>query len=204
MAFKSDKAFDLLRGAHEQKRLAHAYLISGPPDSGKRTLAANVASLVNGTPAEDVFGTAARDVFVIEPESKSRRIVTDQIRRLEHSLQMRSASGQRKVAIIAEADRLQPQAANAFLKTLEEPPANSLLLLLTALPEVLLDTIISRCIPIQLAPASNGKGPSHNADLVDMLRSIWRAKTWTIEGAYRLGQSLQRLLGAIKEEIRDE
>src|SRR4051812_24913222 len=48
---------------------------------------------------------------------------------LEHSLQMRSGDGHRKVAIVAEADRLQPQAANAFLKTLEEPPNDSLLIL---------------------------------------------------------------------------
>jgi len=47
------------------------------------------------------------------------RILTEQIRELEHGLQMRGAEGRRKVAIIAEADRLQPQAANAFLKTLE-------------------------------------------------------------------------------------
>ena len=83
-----------------------------------------------------------------EPESKSRRIVIEQIRELEHALQMRSTNGRRKVVIISEADRLQPQAANAFLKTLEEPPSNSLLLLLTALPEALPDTIVSRCISI--------------------------------------------------------
>src|SRR3954468_4935352 len=116
MAFSSKAALELLRGAHAQNRLAHAYLISGPPDSGKRRLAADVTNMVNGTPAADVFGTSAREVFVIEPESKSRRIIIEQVRRLEHSLQMRSTSGQRKVAIIVEADRLQTQAANAFLK----------------------------------------------------------------------------------------
>ena len=204
MAFSPQAALELLRGSHEQNRLAHAYLISGPPDSGKRTLAASVSNLVNGTPPEDVFGTGAREVFVIEPESKSRRIVVDQVRRLEHSLQMRAAGGNRKVAIILEADRLQPQAANAFLKTLEEPPANSLLLLLSALPEVLPDTILSRCIPIPLAAAANGKGPSHNADLVELLRSISGERDWTVQHAYRLGQSLQRLLGAIRDEIREE
>lgn len=204
MAFSPDAALNLLRGSHEQNRLAHAYLISGPPDSGKRSLAASITHIVNGTLAEDVFGTNAREVIVIEPESKSRRIVIEQVRRLEHALQMRATSGQRKVAIVAEADRLQPQAANAFLKTLEEPPANSLLLLLSALPEVLPDTIISRCIPIQLAAAANGKAAPHNVDLVEFLRAISAEKTWTVRHAYRLGQSLQRLLGAMREEIRSE
>src|SRR4051794_35120493 len=106
MAFTPDAALNLLRGAHEQKRLAHAYLISGPPDSGKRNLAASLTSLVNGTPAENVFGTSAREVFVIEPESKGRQILIEQVRSLEHSLQMRATDGRRKVAIVVEADRL--------------------------------------------------------------------------------------------------
>ena len=83
------------------------------------------------------------------PGSKSRRIVIDQIRGLEHALQMRAPDGRKKVAIISDADRLQPQAANAFLKTLEEPPNDSLLLLLSALPEALPDTILSRCLPFR-------------------------------------------------------
>ncbi len=102
-------------------------------------------------PAKDVFSAKAREVFIARPESKSRRIVTAQIRALEHALQMRAANGRRKVAIIPDADRLQTEAANAFLKTLEEPPKDSLLLLLSALPEALPETILSRCIAIPLA-----------------------------------------------------
>ncbi|PYL70283.1 MAG: hypothetical protein DMF22_09895 [Verrucomicrobia bacterium] len=55
MAFSRTTAFEYLRRAHEQNRLAHAYLITGPPGSGKETLAAHLASLVNGTPVTDVF-----------------------------------------------------------------------------------------------------------------------------------------------------
>jgi len=97
------------------------------------------------------------DIFVCQPESKSRRIVIEQIRDLEHALQMRASNGRRKVAIVSDADRLQPQAANAFLKTLEEPPKDSLLLLLSALPEALPETILSRCIAIPLAPEGHPK-----------------------------------------------
>src|SRR6266487_6713506 len=152
MPFSRTTALEYLRRANEQNRLAHAYLISGPLGSGKQQLAADLASLANGTPAGDVFSAKAREIFVARPESKSRRIVIEQIRDLEHALQMRARNGRRKVAIISDADRLQPQAANAFLKTLEEPPKDSLLLLLSALPEALPDTILSRCIAIPLAP----------------------------------------------------
>src|SRR5947207_12079265 len=151
MAFSRTAALRYLRRAHEQHRLAHAYLISGSPGSGKQLLAAELASLVNGTSVNDVFSAKAREIFVAQPESKSRRIVIEQIRDLEHALQMRASNGRRKVAIISDADRLQPQAANAFLKTLEEPPKDSLLLLLSALPEALPETILSRCIAIPLA-----------------------------------------------------
>src|SRR6266516_5610523 len=174
MAFTRKAAIGLLRRAHNQKRLGHAYLISGPAGSGKREVAAELASTVNGTDAGDVFSAKAREIFVAEPESKSRRILIQQIRELEHGLQMRGAEGRRKVAIIAEADRLQPQAANAFLKTLEEPPANSLLLLLSALPEALPDTIVSRCVCISLAPDDEDKNKPEEQKLVKLLQGTAR------------------------------
>src|SRR4029079_19432312 len=108
-----------------------------------------------------------------------------------------------KVVIIAEADRLQPQAANAFLKTLEEPPPNSLLLLLSALPEVLPDTIISPCIAIPLSP-NEAVQPAEQKQLVEMLRQTAKRNEWTVESAYLVGQGLQRLLGQIKEDIKEQ
>ena len=204
MAFSTKSAIGFLRRAHEQNRLAHAYLISGPVGSGKREVAANLASVVNGTSADEVFSSKAREIFVAEPESKSRRIVIEQIRELEHGLQMRSAGGRRKVAIIAEADRLQPQAANAFLKTLEEPPGNSLLLLLSALPEALPDTIVSRCISISLAANGRPVELPEGSELVELLRKAARDTKWGIQQAYRLTQGMLALLGGIKEQIKSE
>ena len=202
MAFTRKAAIGLLRRAHNQKRLGHAYLISGPAGSGKREVAAELASTVNGTDAGDVFSSKAREIFVAEPESKSRRILIEQIRELEHGLQMRASDGRRKVAIIAEADRLQPQAANAFLKTLEEPPSNSLLLLLSALPEALPDTIVSRCISIPLTGNGDETELPERAELVELLRDAAREKRWSIQQAYRVGQGLQLLLGKIREQIK--
>src|SRR5712691_10438937 len=194
MAFTRKTAIGLLRRAHDQKRLGNAYLISGPAGTAKREVTADWASTVNGTNAADVFSSKAREIFVAEPESKSRRILIEQIRELEHGLQMRGAEGRRKVAIIAEADRLQPQAANAFLKTLEEPPANSLLLLLSALPETLPDTIVSRCIAIPLAANGEEIEIPERAELVELLRGAAREKIWSVRQAYSIAQGLQSLL----------
>lgn len=204
MAFSRTAALEYLQRAHQQNRLAHAYLISGPPGSGKQLLATELASLVNGTNADDVFSSKAREIFVAQPESRSRRIVISQIRELEHALQMRAANGRRKVAIISEADRLQPQAANAFLKTLEEPPKDSLLLLLSALPEALPDTILSRCIPIPLAPNGEYKNKSEDEKLVKLLQQTAREQNWTVQHAYRLAQGFQRLLRLSREQIKAE
>jgi DNA polymerase-3 subunit delta' len=202
MAFTRKAAIGLLRRAHDQNRLGHAYLISGPSGSGKREVAAELASTVNGTRVDDVFSSKAREIFVAEPESKSRRILIEQIRELEHGLQMRASDGRRKVAIIVEADRLQPQAANAFLKTLEEPPSNSLLLLLSALPEALPDTIVSRCISIPLTANGEEVEMPERAELVELLRDAAREKSWSVQQAYGVGQGLQSLLGKIREQIK--
>ncbi len=204
MAFSRKTALEYLRRAHEQNRLGHAYLITGPPGSGKELLAADLASLVNGTPVKDVFSAKAREIFVARPESKSRRILIEQIRDLEHALQMRASNGRRKVAIIPDADRLVAQAANAFLKTLEEPPKDSLLLLLSALPEALPETILSRCIAISLAPNGQRQSKDEEEKLVKLLQQTSGQESWTIQFAYRLAQEFQRLLREVREEVKGE
>src|SRR6267143_7130560 len=204
MAFPRATALEYLRRAHQQNRLAHAYLITGPPGSGKQLLAADLASLVNGTPATDVFSAKAREIFVARPESKSRRIVIGQVRDLEHALHMRASNGRRKVAIIPDADRLQTQAANAFLKTLEEPPKDSLLLLLSALPEALPETILSRCIAIPLARDGQLQAREEEKKLVKLLQQVSHERSWTVPFAYRLAQEFQRLLRAVREEVKRE
>src|SRR6266478_7995998 len=117
---------------------------------------------------------------------------------------MRASNGRRNVAIIPDADRLVAQAANAFVKTLEEPPKDSLLLLLSALPEALPETILSRCIAIPLA--SNGQRQSKDEEekLVKLLQQASGRESWTIQFAYRLAQEFQRLLREVREEVKCE
>ena len=85
MAFSPDAAFTYLQRAHQQNRLGHAYLISGAPGSGKRTLASRLANLVNETKVEDVFSTRAREIFLAEPASKARRLRTGRGPQARHS-----------------------------------------------------------------------------------------------------------------------
>jgi DNA polymerase III subunit delta' len=204
MAFTRDGALEYLSRAYEHGRLAHAYLISGPPGSGKRGLASDLSNLVTKSAASDVFAVQPPGVYLAEPESKSRRIVIDQVRALEHALQMRAAEGRRKVAIVAEADRLQPQAANAFLKTLEEPPNDSLLLLLSSMPEVLPDTILSRCIAVPLATAEKAEPSPQEKELVELLGAVAGLAGKGVQHAYGLAREFHRLLAQMRETILEE
>ena len=146
----------------------------------------------------------APDVFVTEPASRSRKIVVEQIRGLERALQLRSASDRRKIGIIRDADRMQTQAANAFLKTLEEPPQNSLLLLLTALPEALLETIVSRCLSLPLRSPSETAFSAQEKELLRLLCTTAEENPQGVERAYRVSQGMQALLNSVREQIREE
>ena len=204
MAFTRNGAFEYLSRAHERGRLGHAYLISGPPGSGKRGLASDLSNLLSGSKSADVFNSPPPGVYLAEPESKSRRIVIDQVRTLEHALQMRSTNGHRKIAIITDADRLQPQAANAFLKTLEEPPNDSLLLLLSSMPEVLPDTILSRCIAVPLAASEKAEASPEENELVELLGAAAGGEGQGIQPAYQLARGFHRLLAKLREAIQEE
>lgn len=170
MAFLQTEAFERIQAAHAAGRLAHAYLISGPQGSGKAALAADIAGLVLGEPSSAAMEHP--DLHSARPESKSRRIVIDQMRELQKAMHQKPMRGARKLAVVFEADRLQPQAANAFLKTLEEPPGGSHVLLLSSHPDVLLDTIISRCIEVPLRLEGVSELSEAQSEVVAAVRAI--------------------------------
>jgi DNA polymerase-3 subunit delta' len=204
MAFAPDKALEYLQRAQKQQRLAHAYLISGLAGSGKLTVAAGLAAALNDSTTDQVLNARAPDVFFTEPGSRSRRIVVDQIRTLERALRLRTATGRKKIAIIRDADRMQPQAANAFLKTLEEPPENSLLLLLTTLPEALPETIVSRCLSLPLQIPSETERSSEETELLRLLCTAAEENGGGIKKSYRLSQGILRLLESVREHVKEE
>lgn len=201
MAFTADEAFTLLEKAQANQRFAHAYLIAGPEGSGTRELAARLAGLLVGQKSDSLKHP---DVHVAEPESKSRRIVIEQIRDMEKQLQMRSMSGGLKVGIIFDADRLQEQAANAFLKTLEEPPRNSHLLLVSSYPDQLLETILSRCIEVPLKPTARRMPTPRQVELLQLLSLFSKQSKPGMPQVLTLARQYQALLAQAKEAIGED
>lgn len=202
MAFSKESAFERLSLANREGRLAHAYLLTGPAGSGKAWLATRLAALTLGCSPREVAGHA--DAHFVQPESKSRRIVTDQIRELDHALHRKPLLGRTKVAVIHEADRMQPQAANAFLKTLEEPPPGSLILLLSALPEAMLETILSRCIETALQGGETAALPERNFLLQALEECMVRPEKPGVSEAFRFTRTVQGILTGVRERVAEE
>ena len=203
MALLKEKALERLSQTWRAGRLAHAYLLSGPAGSGKQWLAEQLAGIILDV---DPHAVATHpDFHRVSPESKSRRIVIEQMRTMEQSLQMTPMRGNTKVAIIHDADRLQPQAANAFLKTLEEPPPGCHLFLLTQLPDAVLETIISRCITV---PMRAYRPPEPGAD-AKTLTSALSAALLQKDGpdaaaAMRFTRVFQKAIADLRERVTDE
>ena len=159
---------DSLQTAAARERLAHAYLFHGEEAIGKRTTAICFAQalLCEQAPSQGpVDGCGAcrscrqidarthPDYFVIEPDRElaAPQIKIEQIRELEQQIMYRPLVGERKICMIDEADRMTIGAANALLKTLEEPPDHSLFLLISNRPAALPATIRSRCQSLRFA-----------------------------------------------------
>src|SRR5213592_2285026 len=172
MAFKDfpaqEQGVQLLQRSLKRGRLAHAYLFTGHQLDELEALARTLAKTLNcsqptkadGKPVDccdaclacrKINGDNHADVYWVRPESKSRVIVIEQMRELMQVIHLKPTEAEYKVAVIVAADRLNVQAANAFLKTLEEPPAKSVLILLSTEPQRLLETILSRCLRLNFA-----------------------------------------------------
>lgn len=164
MSFKDIKgqpfAVRLLKKAISSNRLAHAYLFYGPDGVGKRFTAWEFAKVLNcpegGIDSCDRCSTCVRiaqnkhpDVLWIYPIGKSRQIRIEQIRELQKFVSFKPYEARYKVCIIVDAHTLNIEAGNAFLKTLEEPPPNSIIILITHSREALLPTIRSRTQDVQ-------------------------------------------------------
>lgn len=205
MSFSAEKAFALINQARDNGRLGHAYLVAGPAGSGKHTLAERIIRRVNGLPEviEGLESVVGGEVTLVRPESRSRSIKIEAIRAAEHTLQMSAGRGLTKFAVVDDCDRMGPEAENAFLKTLEEPPRASMLLLLTSQPELLLDTIRSRCIRLSLMGPSGEPGLADSARrLLDALAAHFEAGTRGISGALGLMATFATVLKEEKAEIK--
>lgn len=215
MAFTVPKAFDLVAAAHERERLAHAFLITGPNGCGKEELAAKMAHLLNGKkeaeadlwgdPVEEVTPSLGEQegeyIRVVRPRSKSRLIAVDDIRALEKMMNQSSPDGTWKIGVIVDADRMNEASANAFLKTLEEPPRESLLLLLSSEPERLLTTIWSRCVHLPLAAQIGGERSELVMEILPMLEKVTRTGIGEMESGLAVKGGLEEILKKRKVQI---
>jgi DNA polymerase III subunit delta' len=155
-----DWAIDLLQHALKNGRLAHAFLFVGPEEIGKGTLAVELAAAINCTGAEPpcqacsacrktLSGTHP-DVSRIDPQNG--RIKIDQIRALQRQVSLSPYEGRMRVCLISDLHLATTEAANALLKTLEEPPSRVILVLTATDIGLLLPTVVSRCQVLALRP----------------------------------------------------
>ncbi|MEW6572842.1 MAG: DNA polymerase III subunit delta' [Bacillota bacterium] len=168
--------YDHIRGQHapvaylkavcRSGKVSHAYLFTGPAGVGKQTIAsAFAAALLCASPVAGVacgecrqcrlyYGLGHPDLHSLDPKESTIKI--DQIRQLVSAVG-RKPYHHRHVVIIDQAEKTTPEAQNAFLKTLEDPPGNTVFILISAHPDVLLPTVLSRCSEVRfgrLAPAT--------------------------------------------------
>ncbi|MEM7802724.1 MAG: DNA polymerase III subunit delta', partial [Chloroflexota bacterium] len=163
-----DWAVAQLQSAIANKRTGHAYLITGPQRVGRTTLATAFAQALNCTnevlqnrPCRQcrscklIANGRHPDLRIVKPEVSGRGnavLKIDQIRQLQRDLNLAAIEGPFKIAILTDFQTANPAAANAFLKTLEEPPNRVVLILTASEADSLLPTINSRCHTLNLRP----------------------------------------------------
>ncbi len=154
-----DSAIDIIKRSMSLTEASGSYLFLGPEGIGKyltaRTLAKAVNCLSGGMDSCQECASCIKinklqhpDIFMLAHEDDSE-IKIDEIRQMQREIILRPYEAKRKVFIINNAHRLTAEASNALLKTLEEPPKHSLIILVTHLPNLLFKTIISRCKPVK-------------------------------------------------------
>jgi DNA polymerase III subunit delta' len=211
-----DTALAVLGRALASGRLAHGWLLTGPPGIGKATLAFRFArALLAGPdavgdrlampPDHPVFRQVAQgthpDLQVIEAERDPRtgwlrsEITVDSVRQATAALRVTAAAGGCRVAVIDRAETLNRNAANALLKTLEEPPEQAFLILVSHRPASLPATIRSRCAKLRLQPLPDGLVADALARLAPELR-LEQRQALTLLARGSIGRALAIAEGA--------
>lgn len=187
-------------------RLGHAYLFYGEPTIGKCLTATALAQFLQcehpiDDPQPDACGSCRScqqilhqshpDLYVLRPQDDTvhnPKIKIDQLREIEHFVIYRPLLGSHKICLIDPADAMTTEAANALLKTLEDPPAHCVFLLISSHPENLLPTIRSRCLPIRFSPLPVAMVEEYLASQTDMSPEDARLLAAFSEG--RLGSAV--------------
>lgn len=163
--FGHDRIVEVLRRSLRNGKTAHSYLFEGVSGCGRKKTALTLIQALFCTVLPDdacgecpscrkIAGGNHPDIHLISPLPDKRDISIEQLRELQHDLVLRPYEAPRKACIIDPAERMSVSAANSLLKTLEEPPGNALIILLTENAGMLLSTVRSRCQVIRFAPLS--------------------------------------------------
>ncbi|HMP71638.1 MAG TPA: DNA polymerase III subunit [Kiritimatiellia bacterium] len=176
------EAYSDLTNGWMEGRIAHAYLVQGAPGGEAGLFARSMLQWLFCTEEAKPCGRCKGchrielrthpDVMWIEPESRSRQISIEQTRAVCGRLAQTSLEGGWKGAVLLEADRMTQQAANALLKTLEEPPGKSILLLISDAPQAILPTILSRCQNVKLSSSESSASHPWRQELLELLRRL--------------------------------
>ena len=167
----NNTAVRILSRAVDNSSVQHAYVFAGPEQTGRRTAALLLAEALNCAADARPCGECTQcrriaagnhaDIHVVEIEEATdgpahKEIGVDQLREIERAVALNPYEGRTRVVIIDPANVMSPAAQNAFLKTLEEPPAHVLIVLITSDESRLLETVRSRCarVPFRLVPVS--------------------------------------------------
>lgn len=151
----NEKIADMLEKSYKLGKLPHAYLFEGPENIGKTTLAMNFSKLVLSESNENI--KKSPDLIIISSSPGEKQIKVDKIRELEKKLSLYPYRAKYKIAIIEEAEKMNKSAANALLKTLEEPNETTIMILLTSNSRNIPDTIKSRCQILKFLPVKKEK-----------------------------------------------
>ena len=212
----------LLRRSLANGRLGHAYLFVGGDIESLESHAVELARTLNcqspkatgetGIPLEPCREcTACRkvdshnfpDLDIVRPESKSRVVTVDQIRGLIQKVSLKPTEGRYKVAIISGADRMPPVTINAFLKTLEEPPERTVFMLLTAHPEKVIDTVLSRCLRLNFEGETGVQLDAEDEAWMQSFVGMTAQTNEGLMGRYRLLGNLISHLSAKRDGIEE-
>src|SRR6185369_931909 len=158
-----ERIVEVFRRSVRSGKTPHSYIFEGIPGCGRRkTALALIQALFCRDAADDACGVCAScrkiaggnhgDIHLVEPLPDKRDISIEQLRELQRELSLRPYEAPRKACIMEPAERMSVNAANSLLKTLEEPPGNAIIILLTENADMLLPTIRSRCQLVRFAP----------------------------------------------------
>jgi len=139
MSVSHNKQWNFFKEKFESGQLSHSYLLSGPENIGKQNFAKEFSEFI---------GCRFPDLMILEPQGKEE-IAIAKIREIQNFLSYKSYNGGFRTVIVNRAHLMNSEAQNCFLKTLEEPKGQTLIFLISSKPDLLLDTIKSRCQQIK-------------------------------------------------------